>query len=252
MKRTGAVLEGLILLAIGLYAGLLVFFGDYWRFLNPKFKWLTATTAILLILVGVVATARPSQRPKLSRIIIFLLLLRVFFIADGGISLAGHRATESRAARLEKASPRVTMNGIVYVKINLAELFSLCGEARPKKPALRYMVRGIVKRTAELDRLGQFALIRNTVFCCLADAVGMGFRVRYAHVGTLAGGQWAAVYGAVEDLSQKFPEPGIRIKGMNITVLSDSHLLVADNVARIKEPDIPFIIEVRNAEPYAY
>ena len=54
MKKIGGVLEGLILLAIGLYAILLVFFGDYWRFLNPKFKWLTAFAAVSMAALMIV------------------------------------------------------------------------------------------------------------------------------------------------------------------------------------------------------
>jgi hypothetical protein len=252
MKRIGGILEGLILLSIGAYAGLLVFFGDYWRFLNPKFKWLTAATALLLILVGAMAACHPDKRPKLSRIIIFLFLLRVFYVANSGISLSGHGATRLGAATLDKEKPRVTMNGIEYVKINLAELHLLCGHAENLRPGLRYAVRGIVKRNKPMDRQGQFALVRNTVFCCLADSVGMGFRVQYDGVDYLSDGQWVEVYAAVKGLSEKLPDPGLRIKGMNLTVLSDSDLLVADKVVKIKEPEIPYIINIRSAEPYAY
>jgi uncharacterized membrane protein YraQ (UPF0718 family) len=39
---------------------------------------------------------------------------------------------------------------------------------------------------------------------------------------------------------------------MNYTVLSESHLLVAEKIAKIKEPEIPYIINIRSAEPYAY
>ena len=39
---------------------------------------------------------------------------------------------------------------------------------------------------------------------------------------------------------------------MNVTVLSDSHILVSEKVAEIPEPEIPFILEIRRAEPYAY
>jgi hypothetical protein len=174
MKKIGGVLEGLILLAIGLYASLLVFFGDYWRFLNPKFKWLTALAAIALMVLGVTAT-------------------------------------------------------------------------------MRYAVRGIVKRDPRMDRLDQFAIVRNTVFCCLADSVGMGFRVQYnGRVDELTDGQWVEVYGTMGGTPETMPDLGLRIKGMLLTVLNETHILVADKVNGTKTPEIPYIIDIRSTEPYAY
>jgi hypothetical protein len=252
MKKISGVLEGLILLAIGIYAVLLVFFGDYWRFLNPKFKWLTAAAALILMVVGAVATLHPDKRPKLSRIIIFLVLLRVLFVANSGISFSGHGTAGAMGANLDKEKPRVTMNGTEYVKINVAELHLLCSETEDPKLTLRYTIRGIVKRDVRLDRQGQFALIRNTVFCCLADSVGMGFRVQYGHVDELTDGQWVEVYATVKRSSEELQDPGLRVKGMNMTVLSESHILMADQIVGIKEPEIPFIIDIRSAEPYAY
>ena len=253
MKKIGGVLEGLILLAIGLYAILLVFFGDYWRFLNPKFKWLTAFAAIALMVLGVIAVRHPTKRPKLSRIIIFLILLRVITVAPSGISLAGHRLAVLGAAAVDNQMPRVTMNGSEYVRINLAELYLHCDEAKSGPSVMRYAVRGIVKRDPRMDRLGQFALVRNTVFCCLADSVGMGFRVQCGgRVDEFTDGQWVEVYGNVKGMPETMPDLGLRIKGMHLTVLNDTHILVADKAKGTKEPEIPYIIDIRSIEPYAY
>lgn len=248
MKKIGGFLEGFILLATGCYALLLVCLGDYWRFLNPKFKWLTAATALTLIVVGAAAMFHRDKRPKLSRIIIFLLLLRVFWLAPSGISLAGHKGAESP----EEEQPRVTVKGVQYIKINLAELYAMCQEGGQGKLSMHYAVRGIVKRDRQLDRLGQFALVRSTVFCCLADAVGIGFRVKYDHLDKLANGEWVEVFGTLEGLSRKLPDPALAIAGMNITVLNDSYMLLPNNVSDIKPPEIPFILDIKQAEPYAY
>ena len=67
MRKIGGIIEGLILLFIGAYAGLLILSGNYWRFLNPKFKWLTGTTAIMLMLVGAIAAFKPNKKPGLGR-----------------------------------------------------------------------------------------------------------------------------------------------------------------------------------------
>jgi uncharacterized repeat protein (TIGR03943 family) len=248
MKKAGGVLEGLILLAIGIYAFLLVFFGNYWRFLNPKFKWLTAATALVLMVVGVASLLHPDKEPKLSRIIIFLLLLRLFWVAPAAISPA-HRPT---AQSPEEEPSRVTVEGAQYIKINLAELYSLCREGVEAKLAMHYAVRGMVKRDRQLDRLGQFALVRSTVFCCLADAVGMGFRVKYDHVDKLRDGEWVEIFGTLAPMVSKFPDPAIGMAGMNITVLNDSCMLLPNKVSATRKPQIPFILDIKQAEPYAY
>ena len=241
-------MEGLILVSIGLYAVLLVFYGNYWRFLNPKFKWLTAATGLALIIVGAANTFKPAKHPKLSRIIIFLLLLRLFWVSPAAISLT----SRLKAPGPVEEQSRVALKGVEYVKINLAELYSLCQDGDRTKLGLHYAVRGIVKRDGRLDRLGEFALVRSTVFCCLADAVGIGFRVKYDHAGNLSDGQWVEVFGTLDDLSRKLPDPALRVAGMNITVLNDSYMLLPSKVSDVNVPQIPFILDINQTEPYAY
>jgi len=252
MKRIGGIIEGLILQAVGAYAGALVFFGDYWRFLNPKFKWLTGATAAMLLIIGTVSIFKPNRRSSLSRIIIFLLFLRVFTVGvTGSISFANFLSGFSGKEQIEEKS-RLMLNGLEYIKINLVELSLLCGTPESEKTANRYVVRGIVRRNQELDSLGQFALMRISVFCCLADAVAMGFRVQYDRPDEFADGQWVEVYGTVKRLPQKLPDPHLYTRGMLLTILFDFHLLVPDKVLLIREPGIPFMFDFRKEEPYAY
>jgi hypothetical protein len=39
---------------------------------------------------------------------------------------------------------------------------------------------------------------------------------------------------------------------MNLTVLNETHILVADKAEGTNEPEIPYIIDIRRTEPYAY
>jgi hypothetical protein len=252
MKRIGGLIEGLILQAIGAYAAALVLFGDYWRFLNPKFKWLTGATAAMLFLTGTVALLNPNRRFKFSRILIFLLFLRIFTIGITGSLSFGNFLSGFNHKEHAKENSRVTLNGLEYVKINLVELHLLSEKIDSEKMAARYVVRGMVRRTQELEALGQFALMRVSVFCCLADAVATGFRVRDDRPDEFADGQWVEVYGTVKRLPKKLPEPHLHTQGMLLTVLYDSYLLVPDKITPIKKPEIPFMFEFRKQEPYAY
>ncbi len=262
MRRIGGIIEGLILLVIGAYAGLMVVYGDYWRYLNPKFKWLTGLTAAMMILIGTIAIFKTNKRPSYFRICIFLIFLGIIFWgnsgrpvspkADAKVPSESPAESMSRGESLVEKRSRLTTNGLEYIKINLGELYSLCKEPKPDKIASRYVVRGIVKRTKQTDRLGQFVLLRSAVVCCLADSVGIGFRVKYDRLNELEDGQWVEVYGTLRSLSKKLPTPHLRIKEIRLAVLCDSHILVPARIVKTEEPETSFMFEFSDTEPYGF
>ena len=76
MNRIGSFIEGLILLALGGSMTALVTADNYWLYLHPKFKWLTLTAGIVLLVVGMVAVFR-NRCPSISRILIFLVFMTI-------------------------------------------------------------------------------------------------------------------------------------------------------------------------------
>lgn len=253
LNRLGGVLEGLILLAIGFYAGWLVLGDDYWRFLNPKFKWLTGLTAAMFLVTGSVAVWNPNARARLSRSVIFLV-----FVSFLGIELVIREprdagpGTPSRSRNAVQGPPRVTMDGFEYIRINTAELFVKCENKEPGLQGERFATTGMVHRNEDLDRIGQFVVVRVVVTCCLADAVGVGLRVRGRGWEELQDGQWVEVYGTVEPLEDPSPETRPRVDGMRLTAVSRFCELIPTRIEAVSEPDIPFIFEIRDGEPYAY
>ena len=287
MKKVAGIIEGLILLVIGAYAVLLILSGNYWRFLNPKFTWLTAVTAIVLMLIGITAALKPNNKPSLARISIFLVLLIVLLSGHLGITahkqiaskppvgkplsgqLSGQPPPQSKPPvegdpfagilpqKLPPQSPadqapRVIMDGQEYVRINLAELYILFKSPQAGKLEQRYVVRGIVHRSKRLDRLQQFALLRNVVFCCLADSFGAGFRVQSDRLDKFADGQWLEVYGTLKRSAHQLPDPHLHIEDMRYYDLNESYVLVPSKIIPISEPDEPYIFECRTSEPFAY
>jgi uncharacterized repeat protein (TIGR03943 family) len=253
MKKIGAVVEGLILQVIAVYVGILVLAGDYWRFLNPKFKWLTGATAAVLLFTGAVATFNPHRRSNLSQIVVFLLFFRILTMGmSGSISyIKGFSAGLDGVDQLVE-KPRVIMNDREYIRINLGELYQLGERPASDQTTRAYVVKGIVMKSRALDEAGQFALIRVAVFCCMADAVAMGIRVECSQLDGIAEGQWLEVYGTMKRLPHKLPDPGLHTPGLFLTVVSDNYFLSADKIIPIKEPQIPFMFEFRKVEPYAY
>ena len=251
-RRIGGIIEGLILLVTGAYAGLLVVDGDYWRYLNPRFKWLTGLTAAMLMVIGSIAIFKANKRASYFWICIFVIFLGIIFWGNSGRPVSPKAYSMSQAESVVEKKSRLTMNGLEYIKINLGELNSLCKEPKPDKIARRYVVRGLVIRTKQMDRLGYFVILRSAVVCCLADSVGMGFRVQYDRPNEFEEGQWVEVYGTLRSLSQKLPTPDFRIKGIPLAVLCDSHILVPARIVRIEQPEFPFMFAFRDSEPYGF
>jgi DUF1980 C-terminal domain len=253
MQKIGAVVEGLLLQAIAVYVGILVLAGDYWRFLNPKFKWLTGATAVVLLFTGTAAVVNPHRRSNLSRIVFFLLFLRILTMGmSGSVSYIKGFSAGLGGVDHPIEKPRLVMNDREYIRINLGELYQMGERPASEKTTMAYVVKGTVMKSRALDEAGQFALMRVAVFCCLADAVAMGFRVEYDPLNGIADGQWVELYGSLKRLSQKLPEPGLHTPGLFLSAVSDAYILVPDIIVPIKEPQIPFMFEFRKAEPYAY
>ena len=74
MKKIGGLIEGLIVFALGLAMCGLVMADNYWMYLHPKFKWLTLSAGVVLMVVGAIA-ALYNRRPSLIRISIFFVFL---------------------------------------------------------------------------------------------------------------------------------------------------------------------------------
>ena len=243
-EKIGGIVEGLILLLLGLYVGLFVTVGDYWRYMNPKFKWLTGTAGVVLILVGLMATVRPNREARLFRVFVFLA-----FMSFAALPSFEPGARINGPAREE---PRLLLDGQEYIRINLGELTMVCDEAHPNQETECYVLRGMVKRSRDLDRAGEFVVLRIAVFCCFADAVAMGFRVHYDRTAELYDGQWVQVYGTLRRLSSEQPSPSLPVRGAFFTMVSDCCVIMPTKVVDIEPPPIPYMFEFKKSEPHVY
>jgi uncharacterized repeat protein (TIGR03943 family) len=253
MSKIGGVAEGLILLVIGCYAGALVFGDEYWRFLNPRFKWLTGLTAAMFLATGAVAVWKPGRKSGLSRIVVFLLFISLLGIEIHARELRDAKTRpSSRSLSAPEQAPRVTLDGVEYVRINIAELFLQCEKRQPGLSDQRFVTMGMVKRNAEMDRLGQILLVRKMVTCCVADAIGASLRVQVEGQEQPLDGQWVEVYGRVKDAREPSSETRLGIEGMRLVAICQSCRLIPTGIHPVAEPDIPFIFEIRESEPYAY
>jgi hypothetical protein len=249
-------IETLLLGAIGVFMLALPNSEIYWRFLNPKYSWLTLIAGALVTFLAL-CNAFDRRWPKISEL---LGLMAFLFLAGAAAALPNpyYDAGPSSSATFGSAEAdlplmtesRLTLDGEEYVKINLAELL-----IKEKNNVLqagdRYAFQGSVTRTPELDGAGFVAVSRLLIACCFADAVGVSYFVRVNNPGEFETGQWVRASGVLVPDNLDMNKTAISMQGAISTLTSKSFVL--DSVqASIAPSDIPFIFVVRDSEPYAY
>jgi uncharacterized repeat protein (TIGR03943 family) len=252
-EKLGGIFDGFILLAIGGFASYLILSGNYWYYINPKFEWLTGLTALMLIVTGAATFIKPKRSLSYPKVAVFLVFIVVLTSgAYFGIPHATQAQSDSSSEGASDEESRITLDGIEYIKINLTELLWLSEKDLPESVGEHYVVRGIVTRSEHLDGRGYFAVVRNFVWCCQADSIGMGLPVKYSRMKDFSEGQWVEIYGTLERLREHVPTEELRNEGMRIITLSSTYRLAPTKIVKIEEPEIPFIFEARDNEPYAF
>lgn len=268
--RLLSLLEGLALLGTGGLLFGLALSGRYWHFLNPRFAPYSLATGLALALLASLAALRPvGPRPggllRLGSFALFLGLA-VFAVARAGhvpkaAPAAQTQAGESLLGTADEAPQtldprpaavppsRVLRDGREYVRLNLAELF-LLADQRPKDVPARFLVLGQVRQGRRAKAAGLALLSRTAVVCCLADAVSCCF---LADLGQIPEGQWLEVYGRLEPLADpklaKSPPPGPEA---SVSSCNEHFRIVVEAAEPVAAPEMPYIFEFRDREPFAW
>ena len=86
LKALGRRVDGLAMTALAGFLGWLVLAGNYWMYLNPRFKPVTGAAAVVLAVLGLYAVWRPVTRPSLGRGLCYLALTVMICLSEGGRS----------------------------------------------------------------------------------------------------------------------------------------------------------------------
>lgn len=79
-KKIYGVIDGIILILLGIYIFTLILQGRYAYYLNPDFLWVTFTSGVFLFILGVFNLFYPSDgSPQHVRIFIYLIILAMCF-----------------------------------------------------------------------------------------------------------------------------------------------------------------------------
>lgn len=261
LASLAARLDGLAMLALAGFMGWLATAGNYWMYLNPKFKPVTLCAAVVLAVLGAYAAFRPVARASLGRSLCYLALAGLVWFAEGGLQTLSANddsdvfsvAPSLPAPEIAPVPERLRVDGRDYVPINTGELYDVA--AKGPSPAFErpYAVRGFVHRSPELDAKGQFVLFRLAVWCCFADGTAVGFRVKTPpDQEPPADKSWVVAYGHLDVIPENDRQDVI-LPGMSFSSVSAAALLAADTVeAKELIPEETYMFEWRQAEPYAF
>ena len=250
-------LDALALLGFSAFIFNLVLGGDYWFYLNPRFKPLSLAAAVVLAGLGVFGLWRPLARWSWWRTLMFVLILGFAGISKSGVDIsqsAGSLGQDNPSAPVEAAlASRVKAGGKEYIRINAGELYDISGKHLQDKLGLNYAMRGFVRRLPELDGARQFILYRVALYCCFADTTAVGFKVQAPDgVDLPKNGDWVVVYGSLTGLASPKGKEEPVIPGAVFASISIFNLFQADKIEDDTPMKMPFMYEWHEQEPYAY
>ena len=245
MKRLLLTLDGMLVLGLGLYMLFLSQAEAYTAFMNPKFRLLTAAAAVGLCIAGTALLIRPAGGTDLLRTLSFAVLgVLILHAGSGAMKSAAVFAVKPPEAWTDP-EPHVVWNGNSYLKSNPARLFLLLQTGHAAPSGQRYVTRGIVKRSAQLDRLGRFALLRGNMVCCLADAIAMGVIVADDGSREFRDGDWVVAFGRIHALPE--PQAVTELGGAGevpFSMVYGKAIFVAEAVDRIDRPRFSYVFEL--------
>lgn len=250
MKLIYQRLEGALLLSLG---AMLAYFASsnlYQTLLNPRFALLSGLTGGGLILLGLVLLRWPLRIDPL-RTLSFGIVIAMFGLVISRPLNQSHQNGNSFApvqeAREEFPS-RELKAGKEYIRINLGELFDIAEVGKPQQRSQHYLVRGYLRPS--YDTLPPL-LTRTAISCCLADAVSVGFYLNPI-TALPSQKQWVNVYGVLEPYAGGSQNKDLQLPGLSFTSIHSAYRFRADLIEPIKPPEVPFMFEFRQQEPYAF
>ncbi len=257
-----ARIDGVAWLGMAGFMAWLPLAGDYWMYLNPRFKPVTLGAALVLAVLAAYALWRPVSRPSLGRGVAYALLAACVALAQGGaqaLSGAGDGDAFAVAPSLPAPPPpaptpaRMTAQGKEYIPINAGELFDIAAKGPSPAWDKPYVMRGFARRDPALDASGEFVLFRLAIWCCFADSTAIGFKVKVPPGAALpADKSWLVAYGRLTDMPQDQRGEYV-LPGMSFSSVAPGALFAAEHIETAPvPPEQVYMYQWRSEEPYAY
>lgn len=224
MRRVRALLEAVLLLAMGLGSVGFALLGSYEQLMNPDFRAITVAGGVLLALLGAVLLRHPRREAGPAALLVLLVLVAVMAIGRPFAPVGG------AAAFGVERPPALAREG--YEPLETRALFASIDEEAEVADGT-YVLSGSVHRSEAMDAEGEFILFEPRMACCLADALALGVRVKTS-APLPAAKTWIYVYGTLRTLDEPVTIPRIRFGAVIFTNVSRVHLLAADQIVSFR------------------
>ena len=205
IRRVYGLCEATILVLLGVAILWFAMSSRYGLLMHVKFKWLTVAGAALLLVMGLAALGAVQKRPGLNTFV-FALMLLVTFVGKPYLPDA------NSMSMMELSLPAGLWDQVDLTRFPrkaLQDLYSKDIDQMARTGA-SFTTIGVVKRLEALDGHSSFALMTSMMFCCVADALAVGFRVPYEELENMEDGQLIMVSGKLVQEQAEITLPNFR------------------------------------------
>ncbi len=224
-RRIYGLCEAAILVLLGVAILWFAMSSRYGLLMHVKFKWLTVAGAALLLVMGLAALGAVQKRPGLNTFVFGLMLLVTFvgkpYLPDANsMNLPESSLQAGLWDQIDQTRfPRKELP-VLYMK-DSEEMFH--NDAS-------FATIGIVKRLEELDKHGSFALMTSVMFCCVADALAVGFRVPTEELENMENGQPIMVCGKLVQEEAEIALPNFRFGRATMSSVHKTYYLQPEKI----------------------
>jgi hypothetical protein len=209
-------MEALVLLTVGSAVLYFAVAGEYELLMNPRFRWLSITGAVLLLVMGL-AVLPSRQRGSVQGVGAFVVLMLIVAVGRPDVSTVSSRMNILPELKIELPEQ---IDESRFARSSLPELFTA------KKPPKNHIVTmGAVKRLPVLDERGGFVLMDSMMVCCAADMFAVGFFVPVDNVSDYADGDVLVIAGRLERSDGIIEVGNFRFGNALISVVHEENLL---------------------------
>ena len=224
-KRIYGLCEAAILVLLGVAILWFALGGRYGLLMHVRFRWLTVTGAALLLVMGLVALGAVQKRRGLNTFIFGLMLLITLV---GRPYLPGADSLNLLETPLQ-AGLWDQIDQTRFPRMALQNLYSKEGEEVFRTDA-SFSTIGMVKRLEELDSHNSFALMTSMMFCCIADALVVGFRVPAEDLESIQDGQWILVCGKLVSEEEEITLPNFRFARATLSSVHKTYYIRPEKI----------------------
>jgi uncharacterized surface protein with fasciclin (FAS1) repeats len=225
MKKNYGLCEAAILVLLGVTLLWFALSSHYGLLMNVKFRWLTVTGAALLLVMGVFSLGALKKRSGLNTFIFGVMLL---------VTLVG-RPYLPDANSMNMLDPSLhagmwdQVDQTRFPRKKLQDLYLTESEDVYRTDA-SFTIIGVAKRLEALDAHGSFALMTSTMFCCVADALAVGFRVPCDDLENIQEGQWVMVSGKLVQEETEIKLPNFRFARATMSVVDNTYYVRPEKI----------------------